>query len=422
MSKADDETYFVIPLSIQADGENYLIGNADLEDYYQIPAQGRTILGMLQQGDTPAAIKARLARDVARAEEDGGAGEMVDVDDFVAMLREIGFLYPAADAKLHRARVDAVPADRRILFKVDARIARAIFSPVTLLCYLGVVGYAVVLAVMDPALRIDPYAFFIERNFAATLVLLLLLSSAAVMLHELGHMLAAARHGISSRLGIGNRLWNIVAEADLSGVLALPKRKRYLPLMAGMMVDVLVIALLTLTIDALRRTGTMGGETGLAVPLLQALILQIVVTMTWQFNFFLKTDLYYVLSNYWSYPDLDADSRIYLRDRIHRLSNGRIGARAESPSYTNTRVLNVFSILWVVGRLLALGVLLLVIIPTLYLYAAMTYRAFQDPAVSSGTVFDLGIFTLLSLMILIGGLYMWLRGRWSTRRTLRKES
>jgi hypothetical protein len=421
MSKAGDETYFVIPLSIQPDGEeNYLIGNADLEDYYQIPAQGRAIIEMLQQGDSPATIKARLIQD---AEESGDVGDMVDVDDFVAMLREIGFLYPAADAELHRARVDAAPVDRRILFKANARVARAIFSPITLLCYLGIVGYAIVLAVTDPALRINPHAFFIERSLAATLVLLLLLSSAAVALHELGHMLAAARHGVSSRLGIGNRLWNIVAEADLSGVLALPKRQRYLPLMAGMMVDVLVVALLILAIDALRRADMMGGGTsGFAVPLLQALILQIVVTMTWQFNFFLKTDLYYVLSNYWSYPDLDADARIYLRDRIHRLSNGRIGAPAESPNYANVRILNFFTILWVVGRILALGVLVLVIIPTVYLYAAKTYRAFQDPAVSSGAVYDLGIFTLITLMILVGGLYMWLRGRLATRRTLRKES
>jgi len=415
-SDADDETYFVVPLSIQPDGENYLIGNADLDDYYQIPAQGRDILGMLQQGDTPAAIKAKLA------DEGGDPGDMVDVDDFVAMLREIGFLYPMADSALHQARVDSGPADRRIFFKANERIARAIFSPVSLVAYVGIVGYALVLAIADPALRIDPYAFFIERNFAATLVLLLLLSSFTVMLHELGHMLAAARHGVSSRLGIGNRLWNIVAEADLSGVLALPKRKRYLPLLAGMMVDVLVIALLTLLIAALLRSGLMGGEAGFAVPLLQALILQIVVTMTWQFNFFLKTDLYYVLSNYWSYPDLDADARIFLRDRIHRLSNGRFGARAESPVYTNLRVLNAFAILWVVGRLLALGMLVLVVIPTLYLYAEKTWRAWRDPTVSMGTVYDLGIFTLLSVMIIVAGLYMWLRGRLATRRTLRKES
>ena len=415
MSKADDETYFVIPLSIQPDGENYLIGNAELEDYYQVPAQGRAILEMLRQGDSPAAIKARLAA------EGGDEGEMVDVDDFVAMLREIGFLYPMAEAGLHRARVEAKPADRRILFKANARIARAIFSPVSLVCYVAIVGYAAVLAIADPALRINLQAFFIERNFAATLVLLLLLSSVTVMLHELGHMLAAARHGISSRLGIGNRLWNIVAEADLSGVLALPKRQRYLPLLAGMLVDVLVIALLTLAIAALRRSGMAGDETGLTVPLLQALILQIFVTMTWQFNFFLKTDIYYVLSNYWSYPDLDADARIYLRDRMHRLSKGRLGTRAESPNYASRRVLNAFAVLWVVGRLLALGTLVLIVIPTLYLYAAKVYRAYQDPAVSAGTVYDLGIFTLLSLMILTGGLYMWLRGRWSTRRTLRKE-
>jgi hypothetical protein len=427
MSSADDETYFVVPLSVQQDGEDYLVGNAELDDYYQIPAQGYAIIEMLQQGQTPGAIKARLAGDCdvgleARPGADSDSGAMVDVDDFIAMLREIGFLYPIADAALHQARVDAEPADRRILFKANPRIARALFSPVALLFYLAIVGYAVALAVLDPELRINRKAFFIERNFAPTLVLLLILSSAAVMLHELGHMLAAARHGISSRLGIGNRLWNIVAETDLSGVLALPKRQRYLPFMAGMMVDVLVIALLTLAIAALDRSGAMGGRTGFTVLLLQALILQIVVTMGWQFNFFLKTDIYYVLSNYWSYPDLDADARLYLRDRLHRLTRGRFGARVESPNYKNVRVLNFFSILWVGGRLVALAILVLVLLPTLYLYAAKSYRAFRDPSVSMGAVYDLGIFTLLSLMILAAGLYMWVRGRLATRRTLRKES
>jgi hypothetical protein len=204
-------------------------------------------------------------------------------------------------------------------------------------------------------------------------------------------------------------------------VLALPKRQRYLPLMAGLMVDVLVIALLTLTIAALRQSDMAGGSAGLAVPLLQALILQVIVTITWQFNFFLKTDIYYALSNYWSYPDLDADARIYLRDRLHRLSSGRFGERAVSPNYANSRVLHVFSALWVIGRILAFGVLVLIIVPTIYLYAAKVYHGYWDPTVSAGTVMDLGIFTLLSLLILAGGLYMWLRGRWAARRTLRKE-
>ncbi|UYY59479.1 hypothetical protein [Sphingomonas sp. S2-65] len=398
----DDEPYRVVPLSIQPEGEDFLIGNAEMDAFYQVPAQGRAVVEMLQQGRTPSEISALLN---AQGEE------AVDVDDFVAMLREIGFIYLASEADGHQQRVAPKGEDNRILFQADPRLARAVFSVPAFLCYAAIVGYAAYLAVTDPALRIDRHAFFIERDFALTLVLLLLLSSLAVALHELGHMLAAARYGVRSRLGIGHRLWNIVAEADLSGIWALPKRQRYLPLVAGMMVDVLVIAVVTLVIAALRRNG----ETGFPVFLLRALILQIFVTMVWQFNLFLRTDIYYVLSNYLSYPNLDADARVYLRDRLYWISGGRLGTSAGGAGYKNVRVLRFFSIAWVVGRVCALAVLLLVFLPTLARYAAKSYQAYRDPAASMYTVYDLGIFVLLSAIILVAGMYLWLRRRWPAR-------
>ncbi|WP_404338617.1 hypothetical protein AB2M62_06430 [Sphingomonas sp. MMS12-HWE2-04] len=405
----DDAQYFIVPLSIQPEGEDFLIGNAEMDEFYQVPAAGRAVVTMLQQGRTPAEIKAALAAE---------GGEMVDVDDFLAMLREIGFLYPIAEAHLHAERLSARDEDKRILFSADPRVARAIFSWPVLIGYLAVLGYAGYLALLDPALRIDREAFFIERNFALTLVLLLILSSLAVSLHELGHMLAAARHGVNARLGIGNRLWNIVAEADLSGIWALPKRQRYLPLAAGMMVDLFLIALVTLAIAGLRHEG----ETGFAVALLQALVLQIGVTLIWQLNLFLKTDIYYMLSNYLSYPNLDADARIYLRDGLYRVSRGRWGTRADAPTYKSVGILRLFSVLWVVGRIGALAVLLLVFLPTLARYAIKSYEAYRDPSASMYTVYDLGIFVLLSAIIFGGGVYMWLRRRWPAHSALKEQS
>ena len=61
------------------------------------------------------------------------------------------------------------------------------------------------------------------------------LSLLQVVLHETAHMLAAARHGIKPKYGIGNRLWTIVAEPDLTGILTLPKSQRYFPMLAGLL-------------------------------------------------------------------------------------------------------------------------------------------------------------------------------------------
>jgi putative peptide zinc metalloprotease protein len=398
----DEELYFVIPLSVQPDGDDFLIGNVELEDFYQIPRQGRDIIDMLRKPLTPAAIKAALA--------DAGNAS-IDVDDFISVLRDIGFIYPIADQQAHHDRIEAAPKDKRILFHVDERIAKAIFSPVTLVAYMSIVGTALYYAVFDPALRINWSAFFIERNFALTLVLLLILSSFAVALHELGHMLAAARYGISSKLGLSNRLWNIVAEADLSGIMSIPKRQRYLPLMAGMMVDTLVISMLTLLIARLRHSGI----DGFPILLLQALILQIVVTIIWQFNLFLKTDVYYILSNYFSYPDIDRDARIYIKSVIFHLTKGRFGELGEITSFKNLKFVQIFSLLWIFGRIGAVTFLMFIFIPTIYLYITKSYQAFQDPNTSLATAYDLAIFVFISAAILAVGLYMWLKGRWVSR-------
>ena len=399
----DDDVYFVIPLSVQPDGDDFLIGNVELEDFYQIPRQGRDIIDMLRRQLTPAAIKSALA-------ENGETS--IDVDDFISVLREIGFIYLIADKQGHQERIKAVPADKRILFKANVKIAKAIFSPAAFVGYLGIVGYALYCSVLDPTLRINWSAFYIERNFAATLVLLLILSSITVALHELGHMLAAARYGISSKLGISNRLWNIVAEADLSGVMSLPKRQRYLPLLAGMMVDTLVISLLTLLIRELQNNGV----DGFPIMLIQALILQVIVTILWQFNFFLKTDVYYLLSNYFSYPDIDTDARIYLGNLIYYFSNKKIGRLSNKEKFKNLRFVRLFSILWVIGRISSLLFLTFIFIPTLYRYAKKSYQIFQDPNASIGTAYDLAIFVAISIIILLIGLYMWLKGRWLSRQ------
>ena len=40
MSTAGAQQYFVIPLSVQKDGDDYLVGNAEMGDFYQFPEQG----------------------------------------------------------------------------------------------------------------------------------------------------------------------------------------------------------------------------------------------------------------------------------------------------------------------------------------------------------------------------------------------
>jgi putative peptide zinc metalloprotease protein len=397
MPVAGAEQYYVIPLSVQKDGNDYLVGNAEMGDFYQVPEQGVRILDMLKSGLAAPTIQARLLEEYQ---------ETVDVDGFVDQLTSIGFVHPEDQKLSVQARLEATAQDTRRTFNVDPRIARAIFSPPVLLCCLAVVIYAAVSAIHEPALRINFGAFYIETWRTPFLVLVLSLALVHVAWHEMGHMLAAARHGIKSKYGIGNRLWMIVAESDLTGILTLPRSQRYFPMLAGLMVDVLWASLLTILIEVLLWSSA----SPFAIQLVQALILDIIISIRWQFNVFVKTDVYFVICNYFRHPDLDRDARAYLRDLLHRMTLGRYGTVAPA-SFQNLNAVRVFSMIWLFGRALSFLVLFGVFLPTMAKYVISAVQLASGPPTSVWIVLDTFSYVAIMLTMIGAGMFVWIRKR-----------
>ncbi|HEY2531833.1 MAG TPA: hypothetical protein VGJ20_28550 [Xanthobacteraceae bacterium] len=367
-------------------------------DFYQFPEQGLRILNMLRSGDNAVTIRSRLA---------GAYSEMVDVDDFVAQLTNIGFIYPQDQRQRVQAQMQTTTQATRRTFNVDPRIAKAIFSPPVLFCCLIIVLYAVFSALNNPQLRLNFNAFYTDTNRTPLLLLVLILSLIEAVMHECGHMLAAARHGIKSKYGIGNRLWDIVAESDLTGILTLPKSQRYFPMLAGVLVDILCASLLTLLIGILLRYGA----SAFTVQVVQALVLEIVISITWQFNIFVKTDIYFVLCNYFSHPDLDRDARSYLRDLLYRATFSLFGSKTGADKFQNVFVLQVFASIWVLGRILSVLVLVGVFLPTMGKYVLSAVHLLRGPPASIWMACDTMLYVSITLAMLGVGMYMWLKQR-----------
>ncbi|MGY2063407.1 hypothetical protein ACW9HQ_51655, partial [Nocardia gipuzkoensis] len=142
-----------------------------------------------------------------------------------------------------------------------------------------------------------------------------------LLLHEGFHGLAGRRLGLRTRLRISNRLYFVVLETRMDGLVVKPRRQRYLPMLAGMLADALAISILTLLAAlGLRADGTVAPAAAVCLALAFATSLR----LAWQFFFHLRTDLYYVAIVVLGCQDLHAAARMILANRLRRLIGRRV--------------------------------------------------------------------------------------------------
>jgi hypothetical protein len=187
----------------------------------------------------------------------------------------------------------------------------------------------------------------------------------------------------------------------------LPKAQRYFPMLAGLMVDILCIALLTILLKILQWHGV----SVFSIQVVQALVLEIVIGIIWQFNIFVKTDIYFVLCNYFGHPDLDQDARSYLRDFVYRATVGRLGSKAGAGSFKNLPMIRTFSAIWLFGRMMSLFVLFGVFLPTMGKYIESVFQLLSGPPASVWMACDTIMYVSITLSMLGAGMHMWLKQR-----------
>ncbi len=284
------------PLTFLEEGDEVTVGRADINSYALFPADGAALVRRLEAGLSPSEA-ARWYREEY--------GEDVDIVEFLAVLEEFELLIPPGEEA-------AVAPEVRW-----QRLGRALFSPWAWCAYALIVIAALVAMVRDPGLAPTYQHLFFTRSSLVVLTLGILLGQLPwLLLHEAYHALAGRRLGLNSTLRIGVRFYFLVFETSLDGLVAVPRRKRYLPMLAGILLD--VVALSALTLGAALPLGSSGG-----VAVFQLFLLTtaygVALRLAWQLYFFLRTDLYYLATTVLGCNDLQTVSRQMLFNRANRL-------------------------------------------------------------------------------------------------------
>jgi len=281
-------------LTMVTEDDGVMVGRPDIGSYALFPSEGAEALRLLDAGMPMSGVAAWYQQT---------CGTSLDVDDFLATLDDLSFL---------RGDGEDEPTEAPVRWQ---RLGRWTFSRPALAGYAALTVAAAVAMVRAPYLRPTYHHIFFTQYLSLIPITLTAATIPAVLLHESFHALAGRRLGLPSTLTISRRFYYLVAETRLDSLFSVPRRKRYLPFLAGMTADVVLTSALTLIAAFLHHQGLPAWCAGVCLAIAFTCVLRVI----WQFMFYLETDLYFVVSHALRCPDLQSAARFYIKSRLRRL-------------------------------------------------------------------------------------------------------
>jgi putative peptide zinc metalloprotease protein len=394
----------VEPLARQPQRDGLLVGLPDRSVFLVLPADAVDVLDDLARGQTVGDAQARCHE---------RTGETPDMEAFLTQLEQRGFVRPidaaGAAAPFDTPRERAQGGRQPHFEWISPRWASRLCGTATMTLAAIVIALAAAAVMLKPGLIPGWRAAYFPQYTGTGLLWLMSIGVFTTFIHEMAHLVAARARGVSCRFGIGNRLWFVVWETDMTGIWALPRRRRYLPLLAGPLVDLVSASALLLLFFAhasgwialTPRTEQFG----------RALLFIYLMRIVWQCYFFVRTDFYYAITNLLGCTSLMQDTQVYLRNIVARLTGiGRVHDQRDVPS-VERRMLGVYAVIWIAGRALALTVLVFVQFPLLLQYLALFGQAWLGGASSGTDGISAGatVPALVAVTFMLAGLAMWLR-------------
>lgn len=403
MARYSADTHVLVEtLSRQPEPDGILVGRKDTATFLLLPAEAVEILDDLASGLTVGEAQQRYRE---------RHGETPDIEDLLVTVEQHGFVRPSTEAG------PAVAARRYHFEWLSPRWARRFCGPVTLTLGALLTVLAAAALVFEPSIVPGWRAAYFPSNTAAGLLFLMVMGLFTTFLHEMGHVLAARARGVSCRFAIGNQMWFLTWETDMTGIWALPRRQRYLPLLGGPLVDLFTAAVLILLFFASAHGWATADPAVLQFG--KALLFIYVMRILWQCYFFLRTDFYYAFSNLLGCRSLMQDTEDYLRNLRVRLL--RFGQPVDQSSIApgEQRMLRIYAVIWLVGRGLALLLLIAVQLPLLFHYVMLLVDRVRNGPAASGTgdSFVPVLTALFFSLFLLSGLSLWLRQLWFRKGT-----
>lgn len=347
MKDAGAQSIELVPLQIRKDRKHYIVEDVLQHEYYEMPKICIDAIKMLQEGKEPQEIEPLLKSRYPK--------EDVDMDAFMAQLWELRLLRRWNGRQQEIVQRSAKQSWGSRFSPWLKRLGSMMFHPVAIIIYISLFLYNVLQIIMTEKAPVYQDLFATD-SMMVNMLSYSLLGLVAAVLHECGHTLAVAAKGLRFKWTIGHRLFIPVIETEMNEVWSLPSKSRYVPYLAGMCVDQVLLFV------CFGLQSILPAE-AVVIPWLRLLSLHLVLSFGYQLLFFMKTDLYYVVENATGTYNLMENAKHMLK----RLFSFRDKQRSEVEGtvlyHGEIHIVRLYSVLYAFGVTVSIVLLMLYILP-----------------------------------------------------------
>ena len=327
----------------QESKETIIIGRTSINKYIEIPY------------DTIGIINDIYHQKIILDEYDNY--EVEDIDEFIRNLIELNFI-EYADGKKFESETINIDGISFPLITQD--ILKKIFTKkffIALLIYLITI-YSFIIAKHSDLFNLNYKQIFFSRSLLLITFTITILDFILVFLHEFSHFMAIRLlSGELGHVGIGRRLFYFVFQTKIDNIWILGKTKRIIVYLSGIICDLFILSLLCLC-SIILKNGLLFSITRIAEFLL-------IVGILFEFKFYLKTDLYYLISDLSNSRNLMNESRMVLKNFFTKRKSKNI-------------IASIYSILMIIGIFIEIAIVVLIGFPSFLFVLTQTIEDFMN--------------------------------------------
>ena len=408
-----DSIVIVHPFTRQREGEEIVIGSVETGVFLAVPPEAVEVLDLLAAGRSVGEVADLYFQE---------ASEASDLDDLLSYLETKGFVEDPAAGSAGEQKPSQPAHETKVHFSAFPQpLARLLFSFPVLICEAAVVGLALAAVLTYHTLMPGPVDLVFYYQRAVSWTLLTIFTYGGIFVHELAHLIAARAVGVNSRMGISHRLWYLVAETDLTGLWSVTRNQRYLPMLAGMIVDLTVLSLIVLLLLGQNRHLLMLSP--FSVHLFRAMAFTNLMRILWEFFLFVRTDLYFVAATALNCKNLLTDTRAFLQSQLSRVTSRIRPVDQSAIPKTEQRAVRIYAAIFLVGRAWAFATLFWVTIPLVVGYWGSLIPAFRDGyAVNPSNFIDSLAAATYFLVPTVAGFVVWAGALMRTKESEKWQS